>query len=184
MLNPEAAPPRPSCADEHDAGALPVEEALARIHADIAIIPGCERVALRGALGRVLARDVRSPLPVPGHANAAMDGYALRGANLPNAGTRELEVLGAAFAGRPFEGVVGTGQCVRIMTGAVVPEGADTVLMQERVERSGRAPSGSAPAAPETMSDPPARTWLPARWRSRPAGASPRPISASWPRSG
>lgn len=135
MLNPEAALPQPSCADEHDAGALPVEEALARIHADIAIIPGCERVALRGALGRVLAREVRSPLPVPGHANAAMDGYALRGADLPNAGTRELEVLGAAFAGRPFEGVVGTGQCVRIMTGAVVPEGADTVLMQERVER-------------------------------------------------
>ena len=135
MLNPEAAPPRPSCADEHDAGALPVEEALARIHADIAVIPGCERVALRGALGRVLARDVRSPLLVPGHANAAMDGYALRGADLPSAGTRELEVLGAAFAGRPFEGVVGTGQCVRIMTGAVVPEGADTVLMQERVER-------------------------------------------------
>ena len=135
MLNPEAAPPRPSCADEHDAGALPVEEALARIHADIAIIPGCERVALRDALGRVLAREVRSPLPVPGHANAAMDGYALRGADLPSAGTRELEVLGAAFAGRPFEGVVGTGQCVRIMTGAVVPEGADTVIMQERVER-------------------------------------------------
>jgi molybdopterin molybdotransferase len=135
MLNPEAAPPRPSCADEHDAGALPVEEALARIHADIAIIPGCERFALRDALGRVLAREVRSPLPVPGHANAAMDGYALRGADLPSAGTRELEVLGAAFAGRPFEGVVGTGQCVRIMTGAVVPEGADTVLMQERVER-------------------------------------------------
>ena len=138
MLNPEAAPPRPSCADEHDAGALSVEEALARIHADIAVVPGCERVALRGALGRVLAREVRSPLPVPGHANAAMDGYALRGANLPSAGTRELEVLGAAFAGRPFEGVVGTGQCVRIMTGAVVPEGADTVLMQERVESLGK----------------------------------------------
>ena len=135
MLNPEAVPSRPSCADEHDAGALPVEEALARIHADIAVIPGCERVAVRGALGRILAREVHSPLPVPGHANAAMDGYALRGADLPDAGTRELEVLGAAFAGRPFEGVVGTGQCVRIMTGAVVPEGADTVLMQERVER-------------------------------------------------
>jgi molybdopterin molybdotransferase len=135
MLNPEAALPQPSCADEHDLDALSVEEALARIHADIAIIPGCEQIALRGALGRVLARDVHSPLPVPGHANAAMDGYALRGADLPSAGTRELEVLGAAFAGYPFEGVVGTRQCVRIMTGAVMPEGADTVLMQERVER-------------------------------------------------
>jgi molybdopterin molybdotransferase len=88
MLNPEAAPPRPSCADEHDAGALSVEEALARIHADIAVVPGCERVALRGGLGRILAREVRSPLPVPGHANAAMDGYALRDADLPSAGTR------------------------------------------------------------------------------------------------
>lgn len=114
---------------------MPVEEALARIHADIAIVSGCERVALRGALGRVLSREVRSLFPVPGHANAAMDGYALRGADLPSAGTRELEVLGAAFAGRPFEGVVGAGQCVRIMTGAVVPEGVDTVLMQEHVER-------------------------------------------------
>ena len=184
MLNPEAPPPRPSCADEHDPDALPVEEALARIHADIAIIPGCERVALRGALGRVLARDVRSPLPVPGHANAAMDGYALQGADLPSVGTRELEVLGAAFAGRPFEGVVGTGQCVRIMTGAVVPEGVDTVLMQERVELLGKGTIRIGPGRAGDNVRPAGEDLAPGRWRSRPAGASPRPISASWPRSG
>ncbi len=139
MLSQDRVTPAPSCADGHDAHALSVEEALARIHADIAIIPGRERVALRSALGRILGADIVSPLDVPGHANAAMDGYALKGADLPGAGTRELRVLGTAYAGRPYIGMVGAGQCVRIMTGAVLPEGADTVLMQEHVERGADA---------------------------------------------
>ncbi|MGB3051009.1 MAG: gephyrin-like molybdotransferase Glp, partial [Polyangiales bacterium] len=96
-------------------------------------VSGSERLPIRQALGRVLANDVRSTINVPAHDNSAMDGYALRSADVPEAAPFELTPIGAAFAGRPFDGRVGEGECVRIMTGAPVPEGADTVVMQERV---------------------------------------------------
>ena len=95
-----------------------------------------EAVPVREALGRVLAADVVSKVNVPSHTNSAMDGYALRAADLfPDAETR-LDVVGVAAAGRPFDGVVAAGQCTRILTGAPLPEGADTVVMQERVTRA------------------------------------------------
>lgn len=90
-----------------------------------------ERIALHAALGRVLAASIASTINVPPHHNSAMDGYALRGADL--AGGAPFRLIGASFAGKPFTGAVGSGECVRIMTGAVVPEGADSVVMQEYV---------------------------------------------------
>ena len=96
------------------------------------------RVPIRGALGRVLAGDVVSPVDVPSHRNSAMDGWAMRGADLSATGETALEEIGASFAGRPFAGRVDAGQCVRIMTGGVVPEGADTVVMQERARADGK----------------------------------------------
>ncbi|MDX1605175.1 MAG: molybdopterin molybdotransferase MoeA, partial [Candidatus Competibacterales bacterium] len=128
---------RPSCADDYDPESLSVPEALARIDAVVLPIAGIERVAVRSALGRVLAEDVISTIHVPAHTNSAMDGYALRAADLPAEGTVELWVIGTALAGEPFAGTVGPGQAVRIMTGGVLPEGADTVVMQERAERHG-----------------------------------------------
>jgi molybdopterin molybdotransferase len=125
----------PSCADDYDPAALSVAEAQRRILAAVASIEGVETLALRGALGRVLARDIRAPFSVPPDDNAAMDGYALRSADLPVTGTAVLRVLGTAWAGKPFEGAVSEKTCVRIMTGAVIPQGADTVVMQEHVER-------------------------------------------------
>lgn len=125
----------PSCADDHDPDSLTPDEALARILAGVPVLEDSERVALRQALGRVLAEDVMAPFDVPGHANSAMDGFAMRGADLPETGIRELRELGAALAGRPFRGRVGPGECVRITTGGVIPEGADTVVMQEHAER-------------------------------------------------
>jgi len=92
-----------------------------------------QRLPIRQALGRVLGGDVRSTIDVPAHDNSAMDGYALRSADLPDAAPLRLRLIGTAFAGRPFDGRVGEGESVRIMTGAPVPEGADTVVMQERV---------------------------------------------------
>src|SRR5688500_14107188 len=68
-----------------------------------------------------------------------MDGWALRGADLAADGETTLQEVGTAFAGKPFNGVVGARQCVRIMTGGVVPEGADTVVMQERAKASGKS---------------------------------------------
>ena len=113
---------------------LPVAEALARIDALVVSISEDEQVALRDALGRVLADAVISPMNVPGHTNSAMDGYALAGTDLPVDGGTRLPVLGTAWAGRPFAAAVPAGSAVRVMTGAVMPRGTDTVVMKEQVE--------------------------------------------------
>jgi molybdopterin molybdotransferase len=127
------------CADGHEGPALSLADALARILGEVKAVDGSETVAVRLALGRVLATDVESGIDVPSHTNSAMDGYALAGAELPADGETRLEVIGTAAAGRPFAGAVGAGQCVRIMTGAPMPAGADTVVMQENVVRDGAA---------------------------------------------
>ena len=121
----------------HDGPALPLKEALARVLAAVTPVSGSESLPIREALGRVLASDLRSTMNVPAQDNSAMDGYALRSADLPDAAPSMLRLIGTAFAGHPFDGRVGGGECVRIMTGAPVPEGADTVVMQERVSADG-----------------------------------------------
>ncbi len=125
-----------SCCDNH-AGGLPVEEARARIKAGIQPVTTRERVALRDALNRVLAEDVHSPVPVPAHDNSAMDGYAVRGQDVAGDGATELEVVGRTLAGETFDGELGSGECIRIMTGAPMPAGGDTVIMQEQADRVG-----------------------------------------------
>lgn len=127
-----------SCADDYDPNSMPVAKARAFIHQFLAPVSGTLRVPVRSALGRVLAEDVVSPVNVPSHRNSAMDGWAMRAADLAAEGESTLEEIGASFAGKPFGGRVGPGQCVRIMTGGVVPEGADTVVMQERAKANGR----------------------------------------------
>src|SRR5437764_4531931 len=99
-----------------------------------------ETVPLADAAGRVLANDVRADVAVPAFDRAAMDGYALRGDETFGAGPYnplELPVVGEAFPGRPFAGVLSPGQTVRIMTGAPLPEGADAVLQAEAAEEAG-----------------------------------------------
>jgi len=123
-----------SCADDYDPNSMPVAKARAFIHQFLEPLTATVRVPIRGALDRVLAQDIVSPLDVPSHRNSAMDGWAMRGADLAPDAETTLEEIGASFAGRPFAGRVGPGQCVRIMTGGVVPEGADTVVMQERAK--------------------------------------------------
>ena len=118
---------------------LPVEDARRRIFSEITPIHGVERIALRSALERVLAQDALSPVNVPGHTNSAVDGYALAGADLPGRDEREYRVVGTAWAGRPFAGVVQAGECARIMTGAPLPAGTDTVVMQEHVRTHGES---------------------------------------------
>ncbi len=126
-----------SCADDYDPNSMPVDKARAFIHRFLEPLTATVRVPIRTALGRVLAEDVVSPVDVPSHRNSAMDGWALRAADLAPGAETTLEEVGASFAGRPFAGKVGPGQCVRIMTGGVVPEGADTVVMQERAKADG-----------------------------------------------
>ncbi|UCH49149.1 MAG: molybdopterin molybdotransferase MoeA [Betaproteobacteria bacterium] len=136
-----------SCADDYDPNSMPVSKAREYIRAVLEPVTAFERLHIRDALGRVLAADVISPVNVPGHDNSAMDGYAVRFADLKPDAEATLKLVGTAFAGKPFEGEVGTGETVRIMTGAVLPQGADTVIMQERAKTSGD--SVSVTAVPE-----------------------------------
>jgi molybdopterin molybdotransferase len=126
---------QPSCADASDPEALGVEEAAHLIEAHLTPVAEREEVPLREALGRVLSDDIMSPIDVPAHVNSAVDGYAVRSADLPARGIATLTVIGTSWAGRPFLEALRPGQCVRIMTGAKIPDGADTVVMQEHVER-------------------------------------------------
>jgi molybdopterin molybdotransferase len=122
-----------SCLSAYDPDALPVRDAQRIIRDFVAPVRATEMVALRAALGRVLAADIVSPIDVPAHDNSAMDGFALRGADLPANAPARLRVIGTAYAGRPFDGSPQPGECVRIMTGAVMPPGCDSVVPQEFV---------------------------------------------------
>jgi molybdopterin molybdotransferase len=128
-----------SCADDYDPNSMPVAKARAFIHQFLSPVSGVARVPVRDALGRVLAEDIASPVNVPSHRNSAMDGWAMRGVDLKADAEATLTEIGVAFAGKPFGGRVAAGQCVRIMTGGVVPDGADTVVMQERAKASGKS---------------------------------------------
>ncbi len=124
-----------SCADDFDPGTLSAEQAEQRIAALVRPIGGFEIVDVRSALNRTLAQDVVSGINVPSRTNSAMDGYAVRSSDLPLEGaTSTLKVIGTAWAGRPLDGSVQKDQCARIMTGAKMPEGTDTVIMQEQVD--------------------------------------------------
>lgn len=110
---------------------LSAAEARDRMLADVTPITGREFLPVRSALGRILASDIIAPHDVPAHDNSAMDGYAICFDSLASEGETRLSVVGTAFAGNAFSGLVGKGQAVRIMTGAVLPAGADTVVVQE-----------------------------------------------------
>ena len=137
-----------SCISGYDPDALPVERANEVIGSFVKPISGIERVAVRSALGRVLGEDIVSPINVPAHDNSAMDGYAVRAVDLSKDAEVTLREIGTAFAGREFRGEIGPGQCVRVMTGSVMPAGADTVVIQEAVRVEGdrvTVPPGTAP---------------------------------------
>ena len=123
-----------------------VREGQERVLGQITAAVPPEVVPVTRALARVLATDVQAPFDVPPADNSAVDGYAVGSGDIPSTGTRELEVVGDLAAGTVFTGTLGAGQAVRIMTGAPMPAGADTVYPQEIVERSGR--SVRVPAGP------------------------------------
>jgi len=126
-----------SCVSGYDPSALPVAQAQEFIARLVPRVRAVEMLALRSSLGRVLARDIVSGFDVPAHDNSAMDGYALRGADLVREGDTVLRVAGSGFAGQALIATAGAGQCVRIMTGAVMPAGLDTVVPQEFVKVDG-----------------------------------------------
>src|SRR5512137_2320146 len=117
MIDPEAP----------DAGWISIEHARRMMLEAVTPLSAWESLALRDALGRVLDRDVVAPFDVPAHDNCAMDGYALRAADVASAGGTRLAVVGTALAGK----------AVRVMTGAVLPRGADAVVPQEAAQADG-----------------------------------------------
>lgn len=122
-------------------GLLPIDEALARMRQQLSPVQGTEVVPLVQALDRVLAHGILAGINVPAYDNSAMDGYALRSADVQS-GITTFDLIGESLAGHPFcfNGDIqqlSVGQAVRIMTGAVIPTGADAVVMQENTQRKG-----------------------------------------------
>ncbi len=147
MTSPQSLEQIASCVAGYDPNALPVAQAQEFIARLVPRVQAVESVALRSALGRVLARDIVSPIDVPAHDNSAMDGFAFRGADLAPGADSVLKIVGTGFAGKAFDGAVPPGHCVRIMTGAVMPAGLDTVVPQEFTKAEGdaavRIPAGA-----------------------------------------
>jgi len=133
-MNDDTITIQPSCADDIDINALPVSEAITRINALVKVVEETENVTIRNALGRTLAKDILATINVPAHTNSAMDGYAVNSNDLSKDGVIQLVVTGTALAGQPYMGEhIKLGHCVRIMTGAKMPHGTDTVVIQEHV---------------------------------------------------
>jgi len=128
-----------SCIDDYDPESLSVERARQLIIDTLPAVTGHERLPVHQALDRVLAADVIAPFNVPAHDNSAMDGWAVRHADLAASGETRLKNVGTAFAGRAGAVKVGAGETARIMTGAALPDGIDCVVVQEVVRVDGEA---------------------------------------------
>ena len=111
---------------------ISVDEAIKKIKAEFALL-GSEKVFLDRAVGRILAQDVAAQITSPPLPISAMDGYAVLGKDV-NKGSVNLTQIGVSKAGEGFKGKLKKGQAVRIFTGAPIPEGADTVVIQENIE--------------------------------------------------
>lgn len=130
---------------------MSVDEAVAIIAARVSAVQDTETVSLGDADGRILAGDISAPLALPPFTNSAVDGYAVRGRDLPQAEEARFPVTGRVQAGGSAGGAIAPGHAVRIFTGAPMPDGADTVFMQEdvRIEADNKVvlPAGLKPGA-------------------------------------
>lgn len=115
----------------YDPQALSAQDVLKFLSELVARVTDTEEVDIFHALGRVVAKDVISPVNVPPHDNSAMDGFAFNGQQLSSHASLTLKVVGTALAGQAWQGPIGLGECVKIMTGAIMPDGLNTVIPQE-----------------------------------------------------
>lgn len=120
----------------YDPNALRADKVNAFLSELVTPVSDIETVALIDGLNRVLAHDIISPISVPPHDNSAMDGFAFDGTQLKLHDSLALKIIGTAFAGKAWQGRINRGECVKIMTGAIMPEGLDTVVPQEMVTLS------------------------------------------------
>lgn len=125
---------QPSCDDPIQTGLMPVAQARALLQEKLKPSTESELVSCRDALGRTLSQALHSPINVPAQNNSAMDGYAIHADSIPKSGSTTLEVVGTAWAGKPYSDDVPRAKAVRIFTGAILPAQTDTVVIQEHVE--------------------------------------------------
>jgi len=128
---------QPSCDDVFEPELLPVSVAVERMAAQITPVIDTVELPLRAALGRIAASSIESPIDVPAYTNSAMDGFAIHSNDLPESGETSLTILGTVWAGKPLDLQIVSGQCVRIMTGGMMPAGTDTVVIQEHASVDG-----------------------------------------------
>ena len=124
----------------YSAESLKVDESIQILQNFVSAYPTqltSETVGIYEALGRILAQDVISPINVPSADNSAMDGYAFNSQSISSSEKTSLNMIGKGLAGNAFSGSVQAGECVRIMTGAMMPQGCDTVIPQELVQVDG-----------------------------------------------
>jgi molybdopterin molybdotransferase len=121
----------------YDPLALPAGKVNEFLAALVQPVQATEKLGLFDALDRVLAQEIISPISVPAHDNSAMDGFAFAGSSLMAGQITQLKIVGTALAGKAWQGSVAAGECLKIMTGAVMPGGLDTVVPQELCEISG-----------------------------------------------
>ena len=128
----------------HDKDRMPHDEALALLKSRVRAVVDVESIDLHIAQGRYLAEPVLAPRNIPAHDNAAVDGYAFSHSGYNRQTGARLNIVGDAAAGHPYRSMPSSGNAVRIFTGAVMPDGFDTVVMQEDVRiESARSDDGS-----------------------------------------
>ena len=125
-----------SCMDDFDKNSITTDQALKKIFNAISSIEENEIIPIRNALNRILGENIKSKINVPSARNSAMDGYAINKNDIPVDKTNTLKIIGKSLAGKPYINSIKKGECVRIMTGAVMPNGADTVVIQEHASIS------------------------------------------------
>ena len=117
------------------AGLLTLEQARTKMLESITPVSDTIEVGIMDSFGSIVAEDVTSPINVPNYKNSAMDGYAVKASDLPATEPKKFKLVGTSWAGKPYVGKIKDNQCIRIMTGAKVPEGTDTVIMQEHITK-------------------------------------------------
>ena len=125
-----------SCMDDFDQNSITTDQALKKIFNAISPIDENEIIPIRDALNRILGENIKSKINVPSARNSAMDGYAINKNDIPVDKTNTLKIIGKSLAGKPYINSIKKGECVRIMTGAVMPNEADTVVIQEHASIS------------------------------------------------
>jgi len=132
-MEKQNSPESATCMDEFDPSSMLMQDALDRICSSVQTVANSENISIRHGLNRVLAEPIKSTINVPPYTNSAMDGYAINGSDIPNKGEMTLKIVGTVMAGTPLAIRINRGECARIMTGGKIPEGSDTVIMQEHV---------------------------------------------------